>query len=666
MTRSADTKGFALLTVIFVLAFLMGLAATMAVTVGMDTQLRGAFGRSMTGFYAAEAGLNKGMGDYKNIFLSFNVPSGSDFNQHTVAVGDRTVTYQLSSVGSPQTVPVPQGQPFAGTNALQSTYIAKSQATKVSGDVEASVGAEFLVGYIPLFQFLAFYNNDLEINPGAEMHLHGRIHANGDLYLGPDNHLYIEDSVANPTVQVSCKDDVYRGRKDDGSCNSSAAVTIDKLNGSPRDLNCSGGTVRKVPASELTAWGGSIKGQVRSIAVPQPDITIKDTGDYWLKADLRIVLRLDESKNLSQWSQSCPATGCPVYVIEVQNADGSQDTAKTQLLGNFMGAADWNNTSGKSSLRGTQPIFYTDRPQNANYTAFNGYYPPFNSSQRSGGSYVPYTDIMGSGYGSFDPDYRRGGFYNQREGLWMYLLNVNVHDLLQWNMDQPSSNRLFDPSDRTDGGIVLFLSVQGPYSNVANNYGVRVFGSRTLPFPSSIGTADPTGITVVSDQAVYVLGNFNSASWQPAAVIGDSLNILSNNYFNNTNSCRNDCQSYLALTNSSRNATTTNVYAAFLAGVDTTIKNGGRSTYNGGFENYPRFHESWSGQTLYYRGSFVSLGTPYHVVGPWCGTGSTCNIYNPPARNWDYDSNFNDPAMLPPATPRFVYVQQVLFTEDFR
>jgi hypothetical protein len=62
----------------------------------------------------------------------------------------------------------------------------------------------------------------------------------------------------------------------------------------------------------------------------------------------------------------------------------------------------------------------------------------------------------------------------------------------------------------------------------------------------------------------------------------------------------------------------------------------------------------------------VSLGTPLNVSGAWCGTGTTCNIYNPPARNWDYDTRFNDVRNLPPLTPRFVYVQQVLFTENFQ
>jgi hypothetical protein len=160
---------------------------------------------------------------------------------------------------------------------------------------------------------------------------------------------------------------------------------------------------------------------------------------------------------------------------------------------------------------------------------------------------------------------------------------------------------------------------------------------------------------------------------QPAAMIADSVNVLSTNYWNSANNCndgcacpaagtrKNDCQSNLNLGDASRDGTATRLNSAFLSGVDVTTP----GNYNGGLENYPRFHEDWAG-ALTYAGSFVSLGTPQHVDGPWCGTGAACNIYNPPTRNWDYDPAFNNVANLPPLTPRFVYVQQVLFTESFK
>jgi hypothetical protein len=281
-------------------------------------------------------------------------------------------------------------------------------------------------------------------------------------------------------------------------------------------------------------------------------------------------------------------------------------------------------------------------------------------------------EVMGQALGQFDGDYRRGGFYNWREQKWMLLLNINIRDLILWNSQNGSP--FFSSTDNTEGGIVIFITIDGPNSNVINNYGVRVFGSATLPappLPAGIGAnADPTGVTVVSDQALYVLGDFNSGgNRQPASLIGDSVNVLSQNYWTAQAACATvfcrDGQSVQALAN--RVAANTTINAAFLGGVDTTPPNGGTANYNGGLENYPRFHETWAGgRTLTYQGAFVSLGTPAHVNGKWCGTGAACNIYDPPTRVWNFDPAYNDAANLPPLTPRFVYVQQVLFTEDFK
>ncbi|MFN8624438.1 MAG: hypothetical protein U0587_00385 [Candidatus Binatia bacterium] len=661
----------ALVAVLLVLGLLMGLAAALTTVVTMDTGLRGAFARTTTGFYAAESGLNRSMGSLRNQFIAFRVPSGSDFTARTFTLGNRTVTYQLTDPGNnPRIVTIPAGQVFGGLNALQYRYVANSQASSTVG-MEAVVGAEYDVGYVPLFQFLAFYANDLEIEPGANMNLHGRIHSNGNLYLNSDATLKVLDNPPTiPMVQVTAKGDVYRGRKDRNSCD--GTVTVDTLvdlnqDGSldARTLACSSGSTRRVPGSELANWKGSMVSRIQSIGVPQPDITAKGAGAYWTNADLRIVLRLDQT-DPAWYGAGCPNSGCQLYRIEVQYADGTQDVTRTALLRQFMNDGAFN-VSGNSSKRGTRPVFYTDAPCSAcDSTQAASYSPAFSQTTRV------YSAIMGT-LGTFDADYRRGGFYNEREDKWMLLLNVNLHDLLAWNQNQSASNRFFDPGDTTDGGLVIYLTVQGSDSTAINNYGVRLFGSGNLPFPAVPPGGDPTGLTVVSDQAVYVQGDYNATTWQPAAVFGDSINVLSNSYFCPstatgdpsacaTNGTTNDGQSRLALSNSARNATSTIVNTAFLAGVDATTS----GNYNGGLENYPRFHESWSGQTLTYLGSFVSLGTPGHVNGSWCGTGNACNIYNPPARNWDYDSRFNDVRNLPPLTPRFVYVQQVLFTQNFQ
>jgi hypothetical protein len=176
---------------------------------------------------------------------------------------------------------------------------------------------------------------------------------------------------------------------------------------------------------------------------------------------------------------------------------------------------------------------------------------------------------------------------------------------------------------------------------------------------------------------MYVLGDFNRGTVnggtprQPASIIGDSINLLSQRYWLNQAACNvatcRDGQSTQGLASASRDAQNTWINAAFLGGVDTTPAGfPGAGAYNGGLENYPRFHEDWTGVNLTYQGSFVSLGEPEHVNGNWCGTGTGCNIYNAPNRLWNFDAAFNNAANLPPLTPRVVYVQQVLFTEDFK
>lgn len=718
--RRLDNRGMALIGVVILSALLMAMAVALGVAVNSDTQMRGAFASGVTGFYAAESGLNKGMGEYRNIFLDYNVPHGSDFDPRTLVLGDRDVTYKMTErPGNPQNIVIPSGELFAGLNAIQYRYIVNSQAMNVRDDVEAGVGAEFLVGYIPLFQFVAFYKNDLEVAPGPAMNLEGRVHTNGNLYLNADaGPLRIRDNpaVGVLTVQVTSGGKIYRGRKR-SSTECTGAVFVDMLEDkNPKDGNldekellCNGSSTREIPASELALWKGSMFANLGNIAIPEPDI-IKpplavsnggdaDPGVYWDKADLRIVMHVGQPGRLNGAAPLLP------YLIEVVDTAGALDAVKTAALYNFMSDAAWNNGAvagrGPSRYRGTMPIFITDLPfsgapgacvqgnpvcTNAAPASYNPPIPAVGSPNPRPtviGAASPsgvYREVMGNALGTFDLDYRRGGFYNVREQSWMLLLNINVRDLIWWNSQ--NGEPFFATADNSEGGLVIFATIDGPNSIGINNYGIRVFGSNDIPLAGGINvSADPTGVTIASDQAIYVLGDFNRGAVnggtprQPASLVGDSLNVLSERYWLNQALCNNlscrDGQSVTALVNgaaagAARDAQQSWVNAAFLGGVDTTPLNGGSALYNGGLENYPRFHENWTNVALNYQGSFVSLGTPAHVNGLWRGTGAANNIYNPPIRNWNFDPGYNNAANLPPLTPRFVYVQQVLFTEDFK
>jgi hypothetical protein len=216
-------------------------------------------------------------------------------------------------------------------------------------------------------------------------------------------------------------------------------------------------------------------------------------------------------------------------------------------------------------------------------------------------------------------------------------------------------------SDSTQGGLVIFLTVEGPQSNIAaNNYGVRVRNAQQLY--SNVGGAPPIrGITWVSNQALYSMGNYNSVNKIPSAFLADVYNVLSTAW-SDTNSWNGSAPVGIG----SRVAANTTVNAAVLAGTDTTGgvegSAGQGGAYNGGLENYPRFHENWTNRNYTYRGSFVSLNRPRHQNGTWVYGG---NVYTAPNRIWSYETAFNNAANLPPITPRFVYLRQELFVRDF-
>ena len=94
---------------------------------------------------------------------------------------------------------------------------------------------------------------------------------------------------------------------------------------------------------------------------------------------------------------------------------------------------------------------------------------------------------------------------------------------------------------------------------------------------------------------------------------------------------------------SSRNAADTTINAALLGGI--VPSNG--SSYSGGVENFPRFLENWSGDTLAYNGSMVVMFYSKLATAPW----GTSDVYSPPTRQWTFDLNFMDVTKLPPGTP---------------
>ena len=196
-------------------------------------------------------------------------------------------------------------------------------------------------------------------------------------------------------------------------------------------------------------------------------------------------------------------------------------------------------------------------------------------------------------------------FMDQREGVWVDVTELDLQK--------------------------LYAEGYGPQN------GVIYFSDQTMgaDFPALRlvnGSQLDTALTIASENPVYTLGDFNSVNKKPAALLADAVTFLSNSW--------DDAKSNLSKNN--RIASTTTVNVSYLTGnVETTSSN-----YSGGFENLPRFLEKWTGVPFNWTGSAVNLWTSVQANSPWNGT-----YYSPPIRNWQYDTDLNDPANLPPETP---------------
>ena len=216
-------------------------------------------------------------------------------------------------------------------------------------------------------------------------------------------------------------------------------------------------------------------------------------------------------------------------------------------------------------------------------------------------------------------------WYDGRELRYVDVLDIDMDELFLWA-----------GTDDTRITNILYINFTGN-SQDPNGDGtypiVRLIKGATLGNPITVATKHP----------LYVEGNYNTGVWQPAALVGDAITFLSNIW--------NDAE-HQNPTVIKPNATNTTVWAAVLAGHSGTPCDhevpgcGATSPYGGGLENFPRFLEKWSGKTLTYRGSLVSLHFAQQATGLWGG-----GYYSPPARDWEFDTRFEDPENLPPGTP---------------
>jgi len=523
--------------------------------------------------------------------------------QGSITVDGRTADYWVRPTGFSQTV-----ADEAGIQQLQTGYEIRAEAREGRSRSQSFRIINSLA--TPIFQFAVFYTDDLEVLPGPGMNITGRVHTNGDMYLGSNATLRLN------TNYVHAIGGIYRNRKDNPSLSQGNVIVREYVQNPWSALE---------PTSYYTMWSQS---QLTGLGIPSYSgfdsnfVTGWDAGMDGSYLDAGDLLPFGPGA-LEYWDEPSGYAGGSGETVQTGEHDlgeavvphiGSIKAFEENEAGDFV----FNSSTGvyDSVPPGTgthSKGYYHENADLSVIVAPNGL--GWNAYDGSG------TEITSSVSGAIS----LGTIYDARQANGVSgvtkVVNINVQALVATG-HYPANGLMYSSHYGAGTGT--------------NAKGIKLTNASVLP----------SKLTVASEDPVYIQGDYNigNATYPKvgAAVICDALNLLSNSW--------NGSKTH---TSGLPNASNTTYNVAMIAGNrDSAVGN-----YNGGLENLPRFHENWTGRNCTIRGALINTWNSDHGTAPWVYGG---NRYQAPNRIWAYDTAFNNVANLPPFTPMAVSARDIV------
>jgi hypothetical protein len=629
-----DRRGLALVATLLVLTVMAVLVAA-AVKASMTTvRTSGMEYHEARVFYAAEAGAEAALSQLK-LALQDGYLSDSELAGISPP-GLEEFSFDSFSVQRLDTAVVEEisDGPYSGLWALTQNVETYSLASDPAGNTSGVVLAAKAQA-IPIFQFGVFFEQDLEATNGPPMTFVGRVHSNGNIYLSSNNAWYLE--------MITTPNRAFHNRKDhrlvlDGVYIFNP-VTADSVR-----LDFDSRSIPGAEAFKAESWA-KFNAQLRTDAF--------DTDS------LRLPL-----------PQGVPA----VELIRPRESSDTESEKSVKFAWNadMYVTVDLGNPTRYNDGCGVTPAPVSSPPQAPTITV-----------QRSAGRVVPGASQICK---MFQWDW--SAFFDGREEELKDVLDINVDEIDKWV-----------GADTSRAIEILYVEFIMPpslgiYSDMTR---AALLDFEVNPAIRTIEAAElPNRMTIATEFPVYVHGDYNSFDKKPAALAGDGITFLSNNWDDDENRpgknevfrvCEDEtiagdpCGEYdmWARDWTRQNATETTINAAVLAGhwptpcdwYDPSCPADGSDTYynnwyGGGLENFPRFLERWRGASesdyiiCRFLGSLVSPFTSQQTTGTWNGY-----YYRPPQREWSFDTDFRDPKKLPPGTPNVGYVLRTAMREAF-
>jgi hypothetical protein len=599
MSFNSSRRGVALLYAVFG-AFVAGSMVAVMLTAASVTRTKAELkADKLQARYLAEGGIEAAKKVIQTAVANWKTPPGTG----TATIDGQTVDYTIATAGDQTIVTDP-----AGMQTVVQPY--EIEARTAVGDALVTAHRLIRAEATPIFQYAVFYTNDLEIEPGPSMTLKGRVHTNRDMFLG------CGDTLTLNTNYVHAVGEMFRRRKDFGPIR---------------------------PERWTSGVGGQSVLRFRAVRV-RP---------YAQEAQMSAAGVDTESGYDSSFQEGFDFEG-----------DGSFEGDRDWLpfgpgaLDKWGAPDGYSSGDGNTVMTGEHGLNEVVAPDNSSIAMFDA---------EDGGDYVYNSttrkyDFVGAGNGTHVK-----GYYHDNAGLSI-IVNAAGTNYEAYDANGTDVKSMVAPAvsiinvyDSRQGGNVKvakinmgLLATSGAYpsngllycshygtSTGTKSKGVELINGAELYTKSSTGSHVPAPLTVVTEGSAYIKGDYNTTKKVGAAIIGDAVNLLSNAW------------SGTKTGSSLPTASDTTFNVAMITGNHETVG----STYNGGLENLPRFHENWTNKKATITGSFVNTWYSKFATGHWTYGG---NFYTAPLRIWSYDTAFNRVASLPPFTPMVVSAVDVV------
>jgi hypothetical protein len=444
------------------------------VTLGQsETTIAGNWRSYSAAFYGADAGIESGIVGLRGLLNNTPNPSTSQLNAIAAPTLNNTsvtfASYAITQTPAAYNATMPSG-PYGGLAGLFTDYRIVSQVSGPTG-TRANLIQTFHYVSIPLFQFAVFYGKgvDLEISPGANMTLNGKVFANSDIYLSPQGStLQIGRACPTCNTLLASAGNIYRTLKRSGS------PPTEGYGSNPQIMDASGTyqTLNFDHVDSQNFSGTWTASQWQSAAQSLFASTVKDSAMGVQEIIPPIPQLFYNPSNPDQVAHE---------MIELPKVSDSTALAAAKLY-------------AQAGIRIVDGVATT---------------------QSGSGISLPAGAISTS------------TFYDAREQNVMQVTNVDISQLSSsWLASNLPNGLLYVASSSAGPSAPCAQNTRGPANPCP---AVRLINGSTIHAPGGLTVASQNPVYIQGDYNTALTGT-GGTSHPPAAVLGDAVTVLSNHW----------------------------------------------------------------------------------------------------------------------------------------